>query len=116
MKVPTHVIGLYHKSVRRYRKIIARIRKNHDNSSYQYRILINALRKLRKKIADLHFQLKIALASGVLGLSLSVNPTNAQTNTHPFTLQLLTQIIDRLFITETIKEKAHNLILRSGHP
>ncbi|MEX2234373.1 MAG: FG-GAP-like repeat-containing protein [Cyclobacteriaceae bacterium] len=87
MKVPHHIIGLYHRSVRRYQKLISRLKKEEDNGCFKYRSLLRQLRKLRKKIADLHFQLKIATASGILLLGLGVGTSNAQTNNGPFSLQ-----------------------------
>ena len=86
MKVPTHVIGHYYKSVRRYRKIIARIKK-------------------------LQFELRFAFASSVPALTLTASPPDAQTNNGPFTIQLMIQVIDGLSVSETIKGKAYYLIL-----
>ena len=48
---------------------------------------MHQLQKLRKKITDLQFQLRIATASGVLVLGLGLSTSNAQTNNGPFSLQ-----------------------------
>ena len=87
MKVPSHVIRLYHRTVRRYKKIASRLRNPDKTSPYQYQVLLQQLKKLKKKITDLHFQLKIATATGVLFLTLSITDAQGQTNNGPFNLQ-----------------------------
>lgn len=87
MKVPSHIVGLYYRSVRRYYKLTSKLRQEKNAAGYRYCTLLQKLRKLRRKIATLQFQLKIATASGALVLSLSLTPAQAQTNNGPFVPQ-----------------------------
>ena len=87
MKVPTHIVGLYNKSVRRYKKLTSRLKKQKHTTGYGYHVLLHQLKKLEKKIAGLQFQLKIATATGAVVLALQLTPAQAQTTHGPFSLQ-----------------------------
>ncbi len=87
MKVSPHLVGLYNRSVRRYRKLSAQLRRQTNPAGYTYQTILARLRKLRRKIATLQVQLKIATATGVVALSLSISPAEAQMNTGPMVPQ-----------------------------
>ncbi|MDQ2656353.1 MAG: VCBS repeat-containing protein, partial [Bacteroidota bacterium] len=87
MKVSPHLVGLYNRSVRRYRKLSAQLRRQTNPAGYTYQTILARIRKLRRKIATLQVQLKIATATGVVALALSISPAEAQMNTGPMVPQ-----------------------------
>ena len=87
MQPHPHLIRLYNRTIRRYRKLTARLGKHDDPSSFSYRTLVAQLRKLRRRLAELHGQLKVAVAAGVVVMTLSTGTAQAQTNPGPFVRQ-----------------------------
>ncbi len=87
MKVSSHLVGLYHRTVRRYRKLAVRLNRETNPSTYRYAALVQRLRKLRRKIEKLHVQLKIAAATGVLIVGATLSSVAQTTNNGPFVRQ-----------------------------
>ena len=83
MKVPPHVISLYVRTARRYKKLISKINRQ-PSASYQRKTFIHELRKLLKKLRELQLQLKIAAAAGTVVLLLNSTPVQAQSTLGPF--------------------------------
>src|SRR5690606_7845638 len=80
MNVPSHIIGLYYRTVKRYRKLATKLKRERNRAGYRYLTLAQKLKKLRKKIEALQLQLKIAAASGAFMLAVgAANPSHAQT-------------------------------------
>lgn len=77
MKIPPHLISLYIKTARRYKKLISKIQRE-TASSYQRKTFAQQLKKLGKKLQDLQLQLKIAAATGTVILILNTSPAQAQ--------------------------------------
>jgi hypothetical protein len=95
MKVSPHFVLLYNKTVRRYRKLTGKLQKQisagqfQKYSHYTQHDLLYQLRKLTRKLRDLRFQLKIAVATGTVVLVLGSSQVKAQapSTLGPFTLQ-----------------------------
>ncbi len=87
MKIPAHLIGLYNRTLRRYRKLSTRLKREQDTGTFHYLTLVRKLRKLRRKIADLQVRLKVAVAAGVLVVGISLSSNAQTTNNGPFVRQ-----------------------------
>lgn len=79
MKVPPHVLRLYVKTARRYKKIFARLHRE-TVSPYERKTFLHKLRKLLRTLRELEAQLKIAAATGTIVLMLNANVAQAQTS------------------------------------
>lgn len=87
MKTPSHIIVLYHRTVRRYKKLKNRLKKyttSPDCSTYKRNVVIEQLVKLRRKLQDLQLQLKVAVCAGAIALVLDTSSAKAQTTLGPF--------------------------------
>src|SRR5690349_576729 len=79
MKVPPHVLRLYAKTARRYRKIFAKLHRE-TVSPYQRKTFLHKLKKLLRTLRELESQLKIAAATGTVALILNASPVQGQTS------------------------------------
>lgn len=87
MKVSPHLIRLYLRTSKRYKKVFSRLNRE-AVSAYQRNQLLQEIPKLLRKLRELRLQLRIAAATGVVVLALNVNTAHAQTNPlGPFVLQ-----------------------------
>lgn len=88
MKTSHSLLNLYNITVRKYRKLKKRLKKYTiaNGSAYQKHIVIEQLLKLKRKLHDLQFQLKIAACAGIITLSLQSSPVKAQSVPGPFVL------------------------------
>jgi len=77
LKVPPHIIRLYVKTARRYRKLSLRVRRG-IGSSYQRQTYLQKLRKIARTLQDLEVQLKVAAVTASLVLVLNTSPAQAQ--------------------------------------
>src|SRR5687768_8145745 len=77
MKVPPHVVRLYLKTARRYKKLVSKLQRE-SVSTYQRKTFLHKLKKLLKRLRDLHAQLKIAAVTGTVALVLNTTTTMAQ--------------------------------------
>src|SRR5688572_18007837 len=94
MKVPPHILRLYARTAKKYRKIFAKIHRE-SITAYQRKTFLQKLRKLVRTLRQLESQLKIAAATGGLLLALNTNHALAQTQEPhqglgPFVKQLRT--------------------------
>ncbi len=87
MKIAPHLIGLYHRTLRRYRKLATRLKRETDPTAYTYTTLLRKLRKLRRRIENLHVQLRIAAATGILVVGAALSTQAQTTNNGPFVRQ-----------------------------
>jgi hypothetical protein len=79
MKVPSHLAGLYDRSIRRYQRLATRLKHETNFRSYRYGHLIHKLRTLHQKIERLHIQLRLFTTSGVLAFSTGVSTAQGRT-------------------------------------
>lgn len=87
MKVSPHLIRLYLRTSKRYKKLFSRLH-NDAVPSYRRSVLLREVRKLARKLRELRLQLRIAMATGAVVLALNVNTADAQNNPlGPFVLQ-----------------------------
>lgn len=82
MTIAPHLIRLYFKTSRRYRKLISRLRRE-SLSAWQRKTFLHELRKVVRKLRGLQSQLKIAAATGTLVLMLNAGEVQAQTAPGP---------------------------------
>lgn len=84
MHADLQLVRLYNRTVRRYRKLISRLGRQNDPASFSYRTLLHRLRKIRRKLSELHGQLKVAVAAGVVFFAMSAGDAHGQSNPGPF--------------------------------
>src|SRR5690349_11682400 len=86
MKVSPHLIRLYFRTAKRYRKLTSKLKKQistgqfHERSAYAQNEFLAQLLKLRKTLQNLRAQLKLAAAATVTGIVLNVATTQAQSS------------------------------------
>lgn len=85
MKVAPHLIRLYVKTSRRYKKLISKLQRNALTSSYERARCLHELRKVVARLRALRTQLRLAAATGTVALLLNTGQAMAQT-TVPSTL------------------------------
>ena len=82
MNVAPHLVRHYIKTTRRYKKLISKLQRE-TVSTYRRKTFLHQLRKLLKKLRDLHAQLKIAAITGTVVLMLNTSPVQAQSPEPP---------------------------------
>lgn len=87
MLIPRHLVGLYNRTVRRYKKVATRLEREKNHNTYRYITLLERLRKLRRKILNLQAQLKLGIATGAIVVGLSLNSEAQVTHSGPFNYQ-----------------------------
>ena len=84
---------LFKDTSRKYRKFRCRIQRNIKNGSFKkfsqrkQRQLLKRIERLKRRLEQLHWQLKLAAAGGVLMLTFNISQVTAQ-SLGPFTQQL----------------------------
>ncbi|MGC1242044.1 MAG: FG-GAP-like repeat-containing protein [Chryseosolibacter sp.] len=107
MKVPHHLIRLYVKTSRRYKKLISKLHREKE-STYQRKTFLLELKKVLKTLRHLQAHLKVAVATGTVVLLLNSNNAQAQTTIQdplgPFVRQsrLTNPLREPLFTNESI--------------
>jgi gliding motility-associated-like protein len=92
MSASPHLLRLYWKTFRRYRKISRRYQRDIEsgeffqNALFEQRSFLDTLRKIRERFLRLRAQLRLAIAGGVVFIGLS-NSSFGQTSLGPFELQ-----------------------------
>ncbi|MFZ6013337.1 MAG: FG-GAP repeat domain-containing protein, partial [Bacteroidota bacterium] len=93
MKISPHLLRAYCKSVRRYKKLASRLKKQvssgyfSQQSAYTQREFLQRLRKLQRVLFHLRTQIKLATAAGAAVLFLQGSPGHAQQALGPFVQQ-----------------------------
>ncbi len=89
----SHLYLLYRETLRKYRKFNSRLGRKLRNGSFQQltarekRKFISRVEKLKRRLDQLRFQLKVAAAAGGLALTLSFADVQGQTTIGPFVSQ-----------------------------